>query len=51
MRRVIRGLPRRQVASRVPAIRRLNRQRVIAVDVALHTACYLAGRSQLVRIC
>ena len=48
--RVIRRLPRGEVASGISAVRRLNRQCVIVVDVALRTRCNLTGRRHLVRI-
>jgi hypothetical protein len=49
MRRIVGLLPRRQVASGVPAIIRLNRQIVIVVDVAVRAGSDLTGGRQLVR--
>jgi len=43
-------LPRRQMASRIPAIRRLNRQRLIVHSMALVASRNLAGRGKLMRI-
>ena len=50
MRRIVGGLPRRQMAARIAAVVWLDRQRVIAVDVARSAGCDLTGRRQLVRI-
>ena len=43
-------LPGGQVATRVATIRRLNRQVIVATDMALTAGGHLAGRRQLVRI-
>ena len=50
MRRVIGLLPRRQVASGISAIVRLDRQVVVVVDVAVGASIHLTGRRHLVRI-
>ena len=51
VRRIIRLLPGRQMASRVPAVGRCNRQRVVIVDVARRAGRYFAsGGHQLMRI-
>ena len=47
---VIRGLPGRQMASRIAAIRRCNRQCVVIVFVAIRAGHDFARRRQLVRI-
>ena len=51
VRRVIRLLPRRQMAPGIPAIIRLNRQIVIVVDVAVRASSHFARGRQLVRTC
>ena len=48
--RVIRRLPGRKMAARISAVRRLNGQRVIIVNVALRTRRYFSSRRHLVRI-
>ena len=48
VRRVVRLLPRCQVAARVPAIRWRDRQRIVVVDVALRAARYFTRRGHLV---
>ena len=50
VRRVIGGLPGGEVTTGISAIRRLNRQRIVAVDVALRASRHFTGRSQLVRV-
>jgi len=47
---IICGLPGRQMALRVSAIRRRNRQAVIVVDVAGSARRYFPGGGQLVRV-
>ena len=49
VRRIIRLLPRCQMASGISAVIRLNRQIVIAVDVAVRTSSHLPRGRQLVR--
>jgi len=51
VRRIIRRLPGCQVALRIPAVRRRNRQAVVVVDVASGARYNFAGGRQLVRIC
>lgn len=51
VRRIIRRLPGRQVALRIPAVRRRNRQAVVVVDVASGARYDFARGRQLVRIC
>ena len=50
MHRIVGLLPGRQVASGIPAIRRLNGQRRIVAHVALIAARDLSSRRNLVRI-
>ena len=50
MRRIIGLLPGRQMASRVPAVGRGSRQRVVIVDVAVRAGRHFARRRHLVRI-
>jgi len=50
VRRIIRLLPGRQMASGIPAVRRLNCQRRIVPHMALVAARDLSGRRNLVRI-
>ena len=50
MRRIVGLLPGRQVATGIPAVRRLNIQRVVVVDVALRASRDLPCRGHLVRI-
>lgn len=47
---IVGGLPSRQVALGVPAIRRRNREAVVVVDVARGAGHDFSGRSELVRI-
>ena len=48
--RVIRRLPGRKMAARIAAVRRLNGQRVVIVNVALRTCRHFSCRRHLVRI-
>ena len=50
MRRIIRLLPGGQMASRVPAVGRRDRQSEIVVDVAIRAGHDFTGRGHLVRI-
>ena len=50
VRRIIGLLPGRQMASRVPAVGRGSRQRVVVVDVAVRAGRHFARRRHLVRI-
>jgi len=50
VRRIVRGLPGRQMASRIAAIRRCNRQRVVIVFVTIRAGHDFSGRRQLMRI-
>ena len=50
VRGIIRRLPGRQVAARIPAVRRRNRQRVVIVDVAIRAGRDFTRRRHLVRI-
>ena len=50
MRRIVRGLPGAQVAARIPAVRGLNIQRIIVVDVALRARGYFPRGRHLVGI-
>jgi len=48
--RIVGRLPGRQMASRIAAVIRSNRQRVVVVDVAIRTSRNFSGRGQLMRI-
>lgn len=48
---IIRSLPGRQVALRIPAIRRRNRKAVVVADMAIGAAHDFTRRRELVRIC
>ena len=50
VRRIVRRLPGRQMASRIAAIRRCNRQCVVIVFVAIRAGHDFSGRCKLVRI-
>ena len=50
MRRIVGLLPGRQMASRVAAVGRCNRQRVVIVDVARRAGRRFPRRCHLVRI-
>lgn len=50
MRRIIRRLPSRQMASRVATIGRCNRQRVVIVLMAIRAGHDFSSRRQLVRV-
>ena len=50
VRRIVRGLPSRQMASRITAICRCNRQCVVIVFVAIRAGHDFSRRSKMVRI-